>query len=120
MFCNIHCFKLFLLGVFVSCLSLKVMANVSEIEHLINYVKNTDCLYERNGTKHKGYEAVEHIRKKYEYYEDDIESTEDFIRLSAKESTMSGKPYKVHCEGKQVVTSESWLLKELNHIRAQK
>jgi len=115
-----HGVKCFLLGVLILCLPLKVLASKNEIEHLINYVKNTDCLYERNGTKHKGYEAVEHIRKKYEYYEDDIESTEDFIRLSAQKSTMSGKPYKVHCEGEPVVTSENWLLKELNRIRTHK
>jgi len=85
----------------------------NEINHLLNYVSKTSCTYERNGTKHNGQEAVKHIRKKYQYYLDDIHSTEDFIKYSATKSKMSGKHYLIHCQGSKQIKSRAWLLKEL-------
>ena len=35
-----------------------------EIAHLLNFVANTTCQYERNGTMHDGFEAQKHIKKK--------------------------------------------------------
>ena len=34
-----------------------------EIAHLLNFVANTTCQYERNGTMHDGVEAQKHIKK---------------------------------------------------------
>lgn len=90
-----------------------------EIQHLVQYVTSTECIYERNGDKHSGKEAAEHILKKYEYYADDIESAEDFIEYSATKSKMSGKKYKIHCQGQPSVTSAEWLLIELKSYRNQ-
>jgi hypothetical protein len=88
-----------------------------EIQHLLDYVEKTDCTYERNGDKHTGKEAVGHIKKKYDYYFDDVETAEDFIKLSATKSTMSGRKYKVHCKGKSTIDSQTWLLLELQRYR---
>ena len=68
-----------------------------EIHHLLQFVEHTDCLYERNGTLHSGKEAVEHIKNKYRYFKNEIDTTERFIELSATKSTMSGKFYWVRC-----------------------
>lgn len=95
-------------------------ATQDEIDHLLNFVAATDCQYERNGTMHTGAEAVKHIRKKYNYYLDDIESTEDFIRYSATKSKMSGKYYLVHCINNAPVKSKDWLQKELKNFRSGK
>ncbi len=89
-----------------------------EIDHLLNYVKNTKCLYERNGDRHSGVDAHKHISKKYEYFKDDILSAEDFIRLSASQSTVSGKKYHIICPDKKRVESGKWLLKELHRYRS--
>lgn len=89
----------------------------NEINHLIEYVKTTNCTYERNGDMHNGEEAVEHIQRKYDYFEDDIATAEDFIKYSATKSTFSGKEYKIHCPGVDTVSSQSWLLTELNRYR---
>ncbi|WP_426357391.1 DUF5329 family protein [Pseudocolwellia sp. HL-MZ19] len=91
-----------------------------EIDHLLKFVSETSCSYERNGTRHNGQEAVEHINKKYNYYVDDIETTEDFIKYSATKSKMSGKYYKIHCESNAPVTSKEWLLLELDAYRTSK
>jgi hypothetical protein len=106
----------------LSTFSLNVFASTEdEINHLLSFVASTDCKYERNGTMHNGKEAFEHINKKYAYYSDDIESTEDFIKYSATKSKMSGKYYKIHCNNKSSIKSQDWLLTELMVYRkAQK
>jgi len=90
-----------------------------EIDYLLNYVENTDCIYDRNGSRHTGLEAVDHIRTKYDYFRDDIESAEDFIRLSASKSTFSGRYYQVICPGVEAERSQDWLLRALKAYREQ-
>ena len=90
-----------------------------EIDHLLLFVERTECQYERNGKIHSGREAVEHIKTKYRYFKDDIDSAEKFIELSATKSTMSGKYYLVYCPGRPPLTSQDWLLEELNTYRTE-
>ena len=90
---------------------------ITEIEHLLNFVKNSPCIFNRNGSKHPGKESVGHIQRKYDYFRDDIETTEDFIKYSATKSTMSGKYYTVDCPDKQTIKSKDWLLNELTQFR---
>ncbi|WP_231295737.1 DUF5329 family protein [Colwellia sp. PAMC 21821] len=108
--------------ILLSAFSLNVIASTQEeIKHLLSFVASTECKYERNGTMHNGKEAVEHINKKYAYYAEDIESTEDFIKYSATKSKMSGKYYKIHCSSNAPLKSQDWLLNELRVYRqAQK
>ena len=110
---------LVLLCLFISATSHGAIQKTTEeeIQHLLNYVKSTDCQYERNGNQHTGMEAVKHIQKKYDYYIDDIKTAEDFIEYSATQSKMSGKKYKVHCTGLTEQTSQNWLLKALQKYR---
>ena len=88
-----------------------------EIAHLLTYVATTDCQYERNGRLHTGQEAVQHIQKKFDYFADDIQSTEDFIQYAATKSKMSGKYYRIHCPNAQAENSRDWLLAELQRYR---
>jgi len=107
-----------LLLILLSTFSLNLYASTQdEISHLMSFVAATDCKYERNGTMHNGTKAAEHINKKYDYYFDDIKSTEDFIKYSATKSTMSGKFYKIHCAKKAPIKSRDWLLAELKAYR---
>ena len=89
----------------------------AEVEQLLNFVKNSPCTFNRNGTKHPGKESVKHIQKKYDYYRDDIKNTEDFIAYSATKSMMSGKYYTVSCPDNKTIKSKDWLLNELKLIR---
>jgi len=107
----------------MSFLVLPALADTaSEIAHLMDYVKKTECTYIRNGTEHNGVDAAEHIKKKYDYYNDkgQIHSAEDFIRLSASKSMISGSKYMISCPGEAKVESGKWLLKELKRYRAKK
>jgi hypothetical protein len=103
----------------VAAFSFNALASTQdEINHLLRFVAATDCHYERNGTMHTRLEAVKHIQRKYQYYVDDIASTEDFICYSATKSYMSGKYYLVHCGDHAAIKSEDWLLLELKTYRA--
>ncbi len=88
-----------------------------EIAHLLDFVANTACKYERNGTIYGGIEAHGHIKRKYQYFIDKIKSAEDFIKYSATQSTMSGRKYKILCENMPVQNSADWLLEELKYFR---
>ena len=90
---------------------------INEVSHLLNYVKNSNCTINRNGSEYKGEKALKHIEKKYNYFRDDIKSTEDFIEYSATKSTMSGKAYIVICPDKNPVKTQLWLLDELKRYR---
>ena len=87
-----------------------------EIDHLLEFVASSDCLYERNGAKHSGPEARDHIRMKYEHYRKKVETAEDFIRYAATKSSISGQPYIVTCEGTEIRASQ-WLMDELVRFR---
>lgn len=88
-----------------------------EIAHLIKFVENTPCRYERNGETYSGREAAEHIRKKYNHFKDEISTAEDFILLSATKSELTGKKYRVFCEGEKPLDSDQWLRGELKVYR---
>jgi hypothetical protein len=88
-----------------------------EVEHLLEFVRQSDCLMIRNGNEHEGEEAASHIQKKYDYFVDDITTTEAFIEYSATKSTISGKYYTVKCPDGKEMRSQDWLLNELAVFR---
>ena len=104
----------------ISLLVLPACADMkTEINHLLNYVKTTKCTYIRNGTKHNGIEAEKHIKAKYDHYKKEITTAEDFIRLSATQSLISGSKYYIKCPGSSKVESGKWLLTELKKFRVK-
>ena len=90
---------------------------VKEVNHLLAFVRNSGCIINRNGTDHPADKGISHIENKYDYFRDDISSTEDFIEMSATKSTMSGDYYMVRCPGKGVIKTQDWLLEELKKYR---
>ena len=92
---------------------------LSEVNHLLAFVKNSGCIINRNGTDHPAEEGVSHIEMKYDYFRDDIKSTEEFIELSATKSTMSGDYYTVKCPGMEVIKTKDWLFEELKQFRTK-
>ncbi|MBW2176599.1 MAG: DUF5329 domain-containing protein [Deltaproteobacteria bacterium] len=88
----------------------------SEIDHLLNYIETSGCTFIRNGKSHSSRDAGEHIRKKYSYTKRRVKTTEDFIRYAATESSLSGRPYEVVCDGTEKATAE-WLVEELIRFR---
>jgi hypothetical protein len=91
-----------------------------EVQYLLDYLGDSGCQMERNGSKHDAREAVKHIKKKYDYYKNDIKTTEDFIDRSASRSSLSGRPYKVLCPGKEARPTADWLKEELERYREKR
>lgn len=90
-----------------------------EVEHLLVFVKESGCIINRNGSEYLAKKGLSHIEKKYDYFRDDISSTEEFIELSATKSTMSGDYYTVKCPGKKSIRTKDWLLAELKRYRTK-
>jgi hypothetical protein len=81
-----------------------------KIRYLINYVSHSQVKFIRNGNEYTSVEAAEHIEKKYLHYKEEIKTAEDFIRLAATKSLLSGKSYLVvTLQGEQIQTN-AWLL----------
>ncbi len=87
-----------------------------EIDHLLQYIEISGCTFIRNGKAYDAAEARVHIKKKYDYFMDRIKTSGDFIKYAATKSSMSGKPYKVWCNGREIFCAD-WLSAELKKFR---
>lgn len=90
-----------------------------EVNFLLGYIDGSGCKFYRNGTWSDSKTAQAHLRTKYKYLvaRNLINSTEDFIERAATESSISGQPYEVRCNGGATVTSSQWLRDELARFR---
>ena len=88
----------------------------AEIDHLLAFIDTSNCTFIRNGKTHENKEAGAHIRRKYGHIKSRVKATEDFIRYAATKSSMTGQPYQVICNGKEIATAE-WLTRELHRFR---
>ncbi len=104
---------LFLLGALVANAAPK-----DEIEALLHYVGALDgASFIRNGDVHTPKEAESHLRVKWEKQDSKIATAEDFIRLCATQSSMSGKPYHIRFADGHEEESAAVLAKQLEIVR---
>jgi Family of unknown function (DUF5329) len=87
-----------------------------EIQHLLDYVSGSGCTFVRNGVESDAVAARKHIQAKYASAKGHVGSAEDFIRLAASRSSMTGEPYVVRC-GSSRFLSGDWLTDELGRYR---
>jgi hypothetical protein len=86
------------------------------IKFLLDYVAKSDATFIRNGQTHTPREAVNHIKAKYEHFKSEIKTPEDFIRLSASKSLLTGQAYLVRTpDGKEMQLSV-WLTTALEPV----
>jgi hypothetical protein len=105
---------LMLLSYHISCAA----GTRENIESLLLFVEQSECTFIRNGKHYDALKAREHIEKKYAYYKDRITTAEDFILYSATKSAITGEPYRVICNGVNILTSD-WLKEELAELRTR-
>ncbi len=102
-------------------LALSAEENLQEtIDYLLEYVRASDVAFIRNNKEHSPEDAAEHIMKKYKHYRKKIKTPEDFIRLSATKSMMSGKAYHIRTADGVTMTSAEWLTQALEEYRSAK
>jgi hypothetical protein len=110
--------SLLLLALFVLAAPALAHGMNEEIDHLLGVIATSPCAFIRNDVEYDGKQAVAHIKDKYDYYKSDIHSAEDFIRLAASKSALSGRPYLVRCNAITMPAAD-WLNRELAVFRKQ-
>jgi len=89
-----------------------------KIDFLLSSVENIKgAKFIRNGTEHDGKEAAEHLRSKLKSAGGKVQTADDFIRLCASKSLISGKPYLIRSSDGKTENSEIYfreMLKEYN------
>lgn len=93
-------------------------ATDAEIEFLLARVTDSGYVFIRNGDEHEGPEAASHMRRKFEHFDDEIVTTEDFIDRSATRSLITRRAYEVQLPDGTRLETARWLRQELADYRA--
>jgi len=94
-------------------------ATQREISGLMQALETSGCRFQRNGSWYDAAAARGHLQRKYDYLlkRDMVHSSEQFIERAASRSSMSGKPYKVSCNGVPEQDASAWFLQQLRRLR---
>ncbi len=116
--------KAFLALLFVLTLDLGTLSSATAreslgqtINYLLDYMANSHATFIRNGATHTPAQAVDHIKAKYEHFKNEIKTPEDFIRLAASKSLLTGNPYLVRPPGGAERRLDEWLTDALKAHR---
>lgn len=93
--------------------------SLEEIAHLLQYVEQSGCQFNRNGTWYPARDARLHLQKKYDYLDKRglAPDAESFIERAASQSSISGRAYQVRCADSKTMPSARWLTDELRRFR---
>jgi hypothetical protein len=108
-----------ILFIFTSIYPYMANADTYQVEtaYLKSMITTSSCVFIRNGVEYKGSEAITHINRKEEYFRKEIKTTDDFIRLAATKSEISGQHYTVICLEGNAVNLGDWLKDGLLNFR---
>jgi hypothetical protein len=83
-------------------------AESDKIQYLISSVENLDgAKFIRNGSEHSPKDAASHLRMKLQKAGSRVKTADDFIKLCASQSYLSGEPYTIRfADGRTVKTSD--------------
>ena len=108
--------------IFLSILTGQIFATESldkSVKFLLDYVAKSDATFIRNGQTHSPQEAANHIKAKYEHFKSEIKTPEDFIRLAASKSLLTGQPYLVRTHDGKQMQLDAWLTAALKAHRSE-
>ena len=85
-----------------------------KIQYLIAIIENLhDAQFVRNDVAYEARAAADHLRLKRRSAGSNVATADDFIRLCASVSSMSGTPYQIRFSDGRVVSSEAFLRQRL-------
>lgn len=87
------------------------------IRHLLAVVANSKHTFVRNDKAYTGKEAAHHMNEKYVHFKDKIKTPEDFIRVVASKSIMTGRSYLVKTKSGKEIPADIWLRSVLEQYR---
>ncbi|MDP4686304.1 MAG: DUF5329 domain-containing protein [Salibacteraceae bacterium] len=98
----------------------QALSEKAKIELLIKSISDLKgASFIRNGSSHSAKEAAEHLKKKWEYAEDDIETAAQFIEKLASKSSISGKAYIIRLADGTDIMARVFLVNELRRIESK-
>jgi hypothetical protein len=108
-----HLLAVFILLV-INAVPLRAAESLEQtIGFLLHRIETADATFIRNGKEHTPQEAVEHVRAKYEHFKAQIKTPDDFIRLAATKSLMTGQPYLIRTRDGKEMSFSAWLTNAL-------
>ena len=86
-----------------------------KIEFLISSIENSKgVIFIRNGTEYKdGKAAADHLRMKLQAAGGRVQTADDFIRLCATQSYITGQPYMIRTSDGKTIKSEKYFREKL-------
>ena len=116
---NIVVVALAVMVMFAGAVSAQDTIEKKKIEFLISAVENLKgAQFIRNGTEYNGKEAAEHLRVKLQKAGDRVRTADDFIRLCAAKSLLSGKPYMIRSSDGKTIKSEEFFREKIKEYNA--
>ena len=89
----------------------------ARIDHLLEVVASLqDAQFIRNGQAYDSATAVSHLRVKLAAAGTRVRTAEDFIRLCASQSSISGRPYEIRFADGRTVGSADFLMQKLREF----
>ena len=102
-----------ILALFSGTVSAQDNVEKKKIEFLISSVENLKgAKFIRNGSEHDGKEAAEHLRMKLQNAVV-VKTADDFIRLCASKSYITGRPYMIRLSNGKTIKSEEYFREKL-------
>lgn len=93
------------------------MTEAAKIDHLINHIGNlAGATFVRSGKDYGATEAARHLQSKREKAGDRVRTADDFIRLCASHSVLSGEAYLIRFKDGRTRTAEDVLREELARL----
>ena len=107
-----------ILALFSGAVSAQDNIEKKKIDFLISSVENLKgAKFIRNGTEHNGKEAAEHLRMKLQNALV-VQTADDFIRLCASKSSVTGKPYMIRLPDGKTIKSEEYFREKLKEYHS--
>jgi hypothetical protein len=104
-----------ILAVFSGVVSAQDNIEKKKIEFLISSIENSKgVIFIRNGIDYNdGKAAADHLRMKLQQAGSRVQTADDFIRLCASQSYITGQPYMIRSSNGKTIKSEEYFRKKL-------
>jgi hypothetical protein len=103
-----------ILALFPAAVNARDNIEKKKIEFLISSVENLKgAIFIRNGSEYDGKQAAEHLRMKLSNAGGKVQTADDFIRLCASQSYITGKPYMIKLSNGKTIKSEKYFREKL-------
>jgi len=98
------------------CFADEVTMNL-EIDHILDTVAASNCVFIRNGKEHGPADAKDHLNLKRRRGKKYFSNADEFIENLASSSSWSGKPYHIQCGEEEPQLASAWFDAVLSDYR---